>query len=98
MSDNGQWGTHQQEKAIESLRDSAKWVVGLSFASATGCVVTLKDVALPELKRWLIVAILFFALSTLTGSAPMLGVDDRNFPLGRSSFAAASAVERALRG
>lgn len=65
MPDGQQGGLQQQEKAIASLSDWAKWVVGLSSGAAAGCVLILQGVSGFVLKVLLIAAVSFFALSTL---------------------------------
>lgn len=55
-----------QKHAIDSLRDWSKWLIGVDFAAATGCVVVLQGGDPQGLTRLLLVlAISAFALSVL---------------------------------
>lgn len=38
-----QMNEEHQEKAIDSLRDWSKWLIGLSFSATTGCVIVLQQ-------------------------------------------------------
>jgi hypothetical protein len=55
----------QQEKALDSLRDWNKWLIGLNFFTGTGCVIMLQQGVSPLLMPFLVGAILLFALSTI---------------------------------
>lgn len=57
-----------QEKAIDSLRDWSKWLIGLNFSATTGCVIVLQQGVGPNLKPFLFIAILLFALSVLSAA------------------------------
>ncbi|SEO55720.1 hypothetical protein [Aquisalimonas asiatica] len=55
-----------QKHAIDSLRDWSKWLIGVDFAAATGCVVVLQGGDPQGLARlFLVLAIAAFALSVL---------------------------------
>ncbi|MFV8833681.1 hypothetical protein [Aquisalimonas sp.] len=55
-----------QKHAIDSLRDWSKWLIGVDFAAATGCVVVLQGGDPQGLARLLLIlAITAFALSVL---------------------------------
>ncbi|ABI58057.1 hypothetical protein ACN2MM_14380 [Alkalilimnicola ehrlichii MLHE-1] len=55
-----------QKHAIDSLRDWSKWLIGVDFAAATGCVVVLQSADPGGVARLLLVlAISAFALSVL---------------------------------
>jgi hypothetical protein len=62
---DSQGGLQQQEKAIASLSDWAKWVASLNFGAAAGCVLILQRVTRLDLKVLPIVTVFFFALSML---------------------------------
>jgi hypothetical protein len=53
----------RQQSAIDALRDWSKWLIGLDFAAATGCVVVLQTDVATEL--FLVLAISAFALSVV---------------------------------
>ncbi|TVR75874.1 MAG: hypothetical protein EA415_02480 [Sphaerobacteraceae bacterium] len=53
----------RQQKAIDSLRDWSKWLIGLDFAAATGCVVVLQRDAIES--AFLTLAIAAFAFSVI---------------------------------
>lgn len=54
----------RQEKAVESLRDWCKWVIGLDFGAVVGCVFILENGgATVVITPFLILAIAFFAIS-----------------------------------
>jgi HAMP domain-containing protein len=56
----------RQEKALEALRDWSKWLIGISFGAATGCVIVLEAApAVGPATPWLVAAIVAFALSVL---------------------------------
>ncbi|MFW6195441.1 MAG: hypothetical protein ACOC5M_02855 [Chloroflexota bacterium] len=59
----------QQEKSIEAIRDWSKWLIGLSFGAAAGCVAVLEvsDRTGPA-TPFLVAAIVFFALSVLASA------------------------------
>ncbi len=63
----------QQEKAIDSLRDWNKWLIGLNFFSGTGCVLMLQQGVSPLLIPFLVGAIVLFALSAIV-TALVLGI------------------------
>jgi hypothetical protein len=52
-----------QRKAVELLSDWSKWLIGINFAAATGCVTILKVGVKKDLLPFLIVAIGAFVLS-----------------------------------
>lgn len=54
-----------QHKAIEALRDWSKWLIGVNFAAATGCVVVLQAGVKGPPRPFLLLAIAAFALSVL---------------------------------
>lgn len=58
----------QQEKAINMLIDWNKWLAGLNFGAATGCIVVLENGVGPLVKMYLVVAIFCFALSLILSS------------------------------
>ncbi|MEX2598584.1 MAG: hypothetical protein WD533_02900 [Dehalococcoidia bacterium] len=54
----------RQEKAIETLKDWSKWLLGLDFAAIVGCVVILDNAAGSfAVTPFLVAAIVFFAIS-----------------------------------
>lgn len=53
----------RQQRATDSLRDWSKWLIGIDFAAATGCVVVLQREAVGSL--FLTLAIAAFALSVV---------------------------------
>jgi hypothetical protein len=53
----------RQQKAIDSLRDWSKWLIGLDFAAVTGCVVVLQRDAIDS--PFLTLAIAAFAFSVV---------------------------------
>ncbi len=59
---------HQQEKALEALKDWSKWIVSLNFGAATGCVIILQNGVSSLVRMYLITAVLFFFLSILIAS------------------------------
>lgn len=54
-----------QQRAIEALRDWSKWLIGLNFGTATGCIIVLQGGMKGPGKLFLIAAIISFALSVL---------------------------------
>ncbi len=54
-----------QRNAVDSLREWSKWLIGIDFAAATGCVVILQGGPEGAPRFFLIVAIGAFALSVL---------------------------------
>jgi hypothetical protein len=54
-----------QQNAVDSLRDWSKWLIGIDFAAATGCVVVLQGGVEGPPRPFLILAICAFALSVL---------------------------------
>jgi hypothetical protein len=54
----------RQHEAITALRDWSKWLIGLDFAAATGCVVVLERGVAAS--AFLILAVAAFALSVAT--------------------------------
>jgi len=79
-----------QKHAIDSLRDWSKWLIGVDFAAATGCVIVLQGGDPAGIARLLLVlAITSFALSVLCAIVltrvlasvverlPLTGVDGR---------------------
>lgn len=57
-----------QLKAVESLRDWSKWLIGINFAAATGCVVVLQGGVTGPPRPFLMLAIGAFALSVLSSA------------------------------
>jgi tellurite resistance protein TehA-like permease len=55
-------------KAIASLSDWSKWLIGVNFGAATGCVLVLRGGAAEAVRPMLLLAIIFFALSVLCSS------------------------------
>ena len=55
-------------KAIGSLSDWSKWLIGVNFGAATGCVLVLRGGAAEAVRPMLLVAIVCFALSVLCSS------------------------------
>jgi hypothetical protein len=54
----------RQEKAVESLRDWCKWVIGLDFGAVVGCVFILENgQATLVITPFLVIASAFFAIS-----------------------------------
>ncbi len=60
-----------QEKAIDAVRDWCKWLIGLNFSAATGCVIVIERGVGPVLQPFLFVAILLFVLSVLAAALVM---------------------------
>lgn len=58
----------QQEKAVESMRDWCKWMIGLNLTMGTGCVLVLLRGVSAALKTSLVSAVLFFAFSMVLAS------------------------------
>lgn len=58
----------QQEKAVDSLRDWCKWMIGLNLTMGTGCVLVLLRGVSATLKTYLVGAVLFFAFSIIAAS------------------------------
>jgi hypothetical protein len=58
----------QQEKAVNILIDWNKWMAGLTFGAATGCIVVLENGVGPLVKMYLVIAILCFALTLVLTS------------------------------
>lgn len=58
----------QQEKAINMLIDWNKWLAGLNFGAATGCIVVLENGVGPLVKVYLVLAIFCFAISLILSS------------------------------
>ncbi len=54
-----------QKNAIDSLREWSRWLIGIDFAAATGCVVVLQDGMMGPPRPFLILAISAFAISVL---------------------------------
>ncbi len=54
-----------QKNAIDSLRDWSKWLIGLDFVAAGGCVVVLQGGVSGPAHVFLVLAIGAFALSIL---------------------------------
>jgi hypothetical protein len=56
-----------QEKALDSLRDWSKWLIGLNVVATTGCIVQLEHVKVTSLRpsSFLLGAVLLFVLSNL---------------------------------
>jgi hypothetical protein len=53
-----------QVRAIESLRDWSKWLIGLNLAAASGCVLVLQTANVrAAVTPFLVIAIALFALS-----------------------------------
>jgi hypothetical protein len=61
-------GAEYQEKAIDSLRDWSKWLIGLNFSAVTGCVIIVQQGVGPVLKPLLFGAILLFTVSVLSAA------------------------------
>lgn len=57
-----------QLRAAESLRDWSKWLIGVNFAAATGCVVVLQGGVKGPPRPFLMLAIAAFALSVLSSA------------------------------
>jgi hypothetical protein len=55
----------QQEKAVESLRDWCKWMIGLNLTMGAGCVLVLLRGVSATLKTSLVSAIIFFGVSMI---------------------------------
>lgn len=55
-----------QIRAVESLRDWSKWLIGIDFAAATGCVIVLQGGVQGPPRPFLMGAIAAFALSVIT--------------------------------
>ncbi len=58
----------QQEKAVNMLIDWNKWMAGLNFGAATGCIVVLENGVAGIVKSYLIGAIFCFSLSIMISS------------------------------
>ncbi|MBA3724304.1 MAG: hypothetical protein H0W89_05475 [Candidatus Levybacteria bacterium] len=58
----------QQEKAVNMLIDWNKWMAGLTFGAATGCIVVLENGVGPLVKMYLVIAIFCFALTLILSS------------------------------
>ena len=58
----------QQEKAVNLLIDWNKWLAGLNFGAATGCIVVIEKGVEGIVKNYLIGAVFFFALSIIISS------------------------------
>jgi hypothetical protein len=55
-----------QVRAIESLRDWSKWLIGLNLAATSGCVLVLQTANLrAAVTQFLVIASALFALSIL---------------------------------
>jgi hypothetical protein len=52
-------------KAINLLSDWSKWLIGVNFAAATGCVLVLRGDPAERVRPVLLLAIVFFSLSAL---------------------------------
>lgn len=63
----------RQEKAIDVLRDWSKWLIGVDFFAASGCVIILERGVPLLLQPFLVGAVVLFALSVVT-SALVLGL------------------------
>ena len=55
--------TALQEKALDSIRDWSKWLIGLNFTSGGGCIAILQTGATAAMKFYLVGAVFFFGLS-----------------------------------
>ena len=55
----------RQQKALEALRDWSKWLIGINFGAATGCVVVLQGGVKGPPRPFLLLAIGAFAGSIL---------------------------------
>lgn len=59
----------RQERAIEALRDWSKWLIGLNFAAATGCVIILQNASgVGPVTPFLLAAIASFVLSVFSST------------------------------
>jgi hypothetical protein len=53
-----------QERAIESLRDWSKWLIGLDFGAGAGCVLILENASVTTaITPFLVITIAFLAIS-----------------------------------
>lgn len=68
MNEEDQIKAVNQHKAVESLRDWSKWLIGINFAAATGCVVVLQGGVKGPPRPFLMLAIGAFALSVLSSA------------------------------
>lgn len=58
----------QQEKALEVVKDWSKWLAGLNFGSAAGCILMLQQGISVLVRVYLVSAVLFFSISLLISS------------------------------
>lgn len=59
MTENGQL------RALEALREWSKWLIGVAFTAATGCVIVLQGGVPPVAQLALVLAITAFTLGVL---------------------------------
>ena len=52
-----------QEKALNSISDWSKWLIGLNFTSGAGCIAVLQQGVTASMKFYLVGAVFFFAFS-----------------------------------
>lgn len=60
-----------QQKALESVRDWSKWLVGVNLAAGAGCVAVLQTGVGGVPRIFLLAAIGFFGLALLVGAGLM---------------------------
>ena len=60
-----------QQKALESVRDWSKWLVGVNLAAGAGCVAVLQTGVGGVPRIFLLAAIGFFGLALLVGATLM---------------------------
>jgi len=65
MSISGEIFSEQQAKAVDTLGEWSKWLIGLNFAAGTGCMVILEAGVSALIKPYLVGAIFFLCLSIL---------------------------------
>jgi len=54
-----------QVRAVESLREWSKWLIGVAFSAATGCVLVLQGGVPPFAQLALVLAVTAFTLGVL---------------------------------
>lgn len=60
-----------QQKALESVRDWSKWLVGVNLAAGAGCVAVLQTGVAGVPRVFLLMAVGFFAMALLVGTSLM---------------------------